>query len=119
MTTPLALLPVVRSSVVRRAAEGQPCALRIASIFGASCASDRTTVLAHLPWMVGGMGTKGSDIHAVFSCSTCHDIIDRRIQTIRTAPQDAEVCERALLALAETQARLVEQGIIEVKGDRQ
>ncbi|MDH5182465.1 MAG: DUF1364 domain-containing protein [Gammaproteobacteria bacterium] len=37
-----------------------------------------TTVLAHINTERKGMGIKSPDYFAVFACSDCHDIIDKR-----------------------------------------
>jgi hypothetical protein len=62
-------------SKLRRNAEGKDCSLRLHG-----CNYDpATTVLAHLRingW--AGMGQKPDDLLAVFACSHCHDVIDRR-----------------------------------------
>lgn len=58
---------------LRDSARGQPCQVRLPGI----CNHDpATTVLAHLNG--GGMGTKTSDLFGAFTCSACHDEIDRR-----------------------------------------
>jgi hypothetical protein len=36
-----------------------------------------TVVLAHLPSPIKGMGNKGDDFHAVFSCRACHEAMDQ------------------------------------------
>lgn len=109
MTTPLSLLPKVRSKAVTDAARGQPCTLRLPGVCNFN---EETVVLAHLPSTGKGMGTKSSDIHAVFACSDCHDAMDRGTHRL-----DYETILDAMLdALAETQSRLVEAGIITVKG---
>ena len=39
-----------------------------------------TTVLAHLNG--AGMGLKRPDIHGAWACSDCHDVLDRRQQSM-------------------------------------
>jgi hypothetical protein len=73
-------------------------------------------VLAHLPGHGKGIGTKESDLHAVYACYLCHNYIDGRR---RAGPQvlgDAIVLDAMLRGLSETQARMVEAGLITVKG---
>lgn len=63
-------------SSLRKTANGQPCMVRIPGI----CNWDNsTTVLAHING--AGMGIKANDIHAAFCCSSCHDVLDSRINT--------------------------------------
>lgn len=60
---------------MRRAARGEDCTLRLSC-----CNHDpETTVLAHIR-MFGwaGIAQKPKDYLAVFSCSKCHDAMDRR-----------------------------------------
>lgn len=109
MNVPLAWLPKVRSDAIRKAARNQPCALRLPGVCNFN---DETTVLAHLPSTAKGMGTKSSDLHGVFACSSCHDAMDRGTHQM---PYE-DIQEAMLDALAETQARLVGAGIITVKG---
>ena len=63
-------------SVLREAAEGEPCTLRLGCCNG----NWETTVLAHLR-MFGWAGTaqKPPDYLAVFACSSCHDALDGRL----------------------------------------
>ena len=61
------------SQRLRASARGQQCTLQFPTV----CNHDpATTVLAHLPSMVKGMGNKGDDFHAVFACSNCHRRLD-------------------------------------------
>lgn len=92
------------STKVRESARGEQCTLRLPAI----CNWDtETTVLAHLPVGQKGMGMKTPDIFAVYACSSCHDALDRRIRAV--------VEHRDMLrALAETQCRLIEKGLIRV-----
>jgi hypothetical protein len=67
----------VRSKKITDGVRGMSCELRVASLFGMTCASDETVVAAHLPGCGSGMGTKASDLHIVAACHTCHGILDR------------------------------------------
>jgi len=60
-------------SRLRKSAKGQPCMVRIPGVCNRN---PDTTVLAHLNG--GGMGMKRPDIFGAFSCSSCHDEVDRR-----------------------------------------
>lgn len=65
-----AVIPKLRAS-----ARGQYCTMHIV---GVCLGGTETTVLAHLPSPVKGMGNKGDDYHAVFACRACHDALDQR-----------------------------------------
>lgn len=99
----------VRSNALRRSARGRSCCLRLP---GVCCHDDATVVLCHLPGHDRGMGTKTSDMHAVYGCFSCHSAIDGRT---RTNLGDALILEAMLRALSETQALMVEAGLITVK----
>lgn len=62
-------------------AKGKPCMVRIASTFGHSCASEETTVLAHIT--LPGMKAMGKklvpDLCGAWACATCHGIVDGQI----------------------------------------
>ena len=96
----------VRSKAIRNAARGEACTLRLVGV----CNGDwETTVLAHVNAGGHGMGTKESDISACFACSSCHDVLDGRVQHIVGD-------DEKLRAVIKTLHRLIEKGIIEVKG---
>jgi hypothetical protein len=116
----LHLLPKVRSSLLTKAVRRYPCSLRVSSFFpGHICAPQDTVVGCHVGGG-GGMGTKATDLAVVAGCLHCHDIIDGRDQKrlsyiLQNYP--TAFADRVLQALIETQARLVQDGIITVKGD--
>jgi hypothetical protein len=96
----------VISKKLRDSARGQDCTVRIP---GACNFNPETTVLAHIPCGHKGVGIKGPDMIAVFACSGCHDAIDGRSRV--------EVDASDLLrALAETQIRWIELGLMTIKG---
>lgn len=102
----------IRSKKLRDSAEGQKCTLRIASmIFGMRCAGPETTVLCHLPVGGKGMGTKTTDLSAVFGCRTCHDLLDSHDHRIT---KDPEFAIRLITAITETQAVWLEEGLLKV-----
>jgi cytochrome c553 len=109
----------VRSKALRAAIQGMPCSLRIASFAGQQCAPDETVVGCHLPTPEKGMSTKSSDLAIVAGCATCHDMLDGRnpLGLKAKAKFPGAYHQQLLFALTETQARLVEKGIINVKGD--
>lgn len=100
----------IESRAIRQAAQGELCTVQIAGI----CRHDpATTVLAHLPDESGGMSRKSDDISAVFACDICHDVIDGR------RPWGAEYEHREWYqrrAMVRTWRRLVELGVISIKG---
>lgn len=98
----------VVSNRLRESARGQDCTLRIIGV----CNFDSsTTVLAHLPCGQKGMGMKGPDVIAVFACSACHDRLDAR-----TSSAPAVTGADMLRALAETQLKWIDMGLLTVKG---
>jgi hypothetical protein len=109
-----ALLPKVRSARIMDAAFGQPCSLRLPGICNHN---DATTVTAHLPGIGKSMGSKVSDLHTAFACSSCHDAIDR-FTWEKHGLTAAIVLDAMLRGHAETQARLVGMGVITVEGAR-
>ena len=118
MNTPVALLPKVRSPALMAAIQGMPCSLRLASFGGMSCASQKTVVGCHVGSVGKGMSTKVSDLMVAAGCATCHDLLDRRNREgMNLADRyPAAWPSQILRAVAETQARLVEMGIIVVLG---
>ena len=92
----------VVSQKLRQSAKGQDCTMRTAY-----CNYDpATTVLAHLPSPVKGMGTKSDDWHAVFACSACHDALDQHNYDPRDIDRDM------LLALQRTQRKWFDMGLM-------
>ncbi len=74
----------VRSKKIRESAQGQDCQVRLPGICNFN---PETTIPAHIG-NGGGMGSKVSDLHIAYCCSSCHDEIDRR-----TRLMDAEKAE--------------------------
>ena len=66
-----------RSNNIRRYAKGQHCQLQLN---GYCNNNPKTTVLAHAPSLFKGISLKGNDFWSIFSCSSCHDVIDGRIK---------------------------------------
>lgn len=89
---------------VRKAAEGQPCALRLNG-----CELTGTTVLAHIRTTGTGAGKKPSDSMGVFACAKCHDVIDGRRSS---GMMPKEIQERIIKGLAETHDYLIDQGLL-------
>jgi uncharacterized CHY-type Zn-finger protein len=93
-------------SKIRKSAKGEDCSLRLVP-----CSSNETTVLAHIG-RVRGVGIKCNDIHAVYACSNCHDVIDGRV---KTQFSKVELKAEILRALEETQLKLIEKGLLCLK----
>jgi len=94
------------SQKLRDSARDQDCALRLVGV----CSFDSsTTVLCHLPVGMKGVGMKSPDLFAAFGCSACHAVIDGHARGSFDA-------EDLLRALAETQMRWYETGLLTVKG---
>jgi len=97
------------SNRLRASAKGQPCALTFPGV----CNNDReTTVLAHLPSLVKGMGTKSDDWHAVFACSACHEHMDNN-------PMHPNVERYQLRALQRTQKAWFDEGLLTIAGEKE
>ena len=63
-----------KSKKLRNSARGQDCTFQIRDF----CNGDpETTVLAHLQWEGGVMGSKAPDYSAAFACSGCHEALDQ------------------------------------------
>lgn len=91
----------VVSTKLRKSAKGQPCTIR-----SSYCNHDpETTVLAHLPSPIKGMGNKGDDWHAVFACSACHEALDTHL---------IEAGKYLLTSLQRTQRVWFEMGLLNV-----
>lgn len=116
MTTPVHLLPKVRSDKIMASAMGQPCALRIASFVpGSRCSGEATVVGAHAPVAGKGMSTKVTDMAVVFACYACHAILDgadHKGSSYIKEHYPAAMLDRVLNGLIETHARLIEDGVI-------
>ncbi|MFJ5456299.1 nuclease domain-containing protein [Pectobacterium sp. CHL-2024] len=85
--------PPFRSKALRESARGQTCTLQISGICNGN---SETTVLCHLPSPTHGMGYKGDDFWAVYGRSSCHDVIDGRVQYDWRAGEKAEILLLAL-----------------------
>jgi acetone carboxylase gamma subunit len=96
----------VVSQKLRDFAREQECTLRIPGVCNFN---PETTVLAHLPCGMKGVGMKSPDNMGVHACSNCHTFID--------GDRRWEVSAFDYLrALAETQMRLIEHGLIKITG---
>ena len=96
------------TSKITESARGMPCQVRLNG-----CMPDNETVVyAHLNG--GGMGTKRSDLHGMYACLNCHDIIDGRRQL--DPPIESEWLEHQILrAVIHTQKILLRKRLIKLK----
>ena len=91
-------------SKIAKSARNEHCLVRIDGVCNFD---DSTTVLAHIGG--GGMAYKNNDIEASYCCSSCHDVLDGRVQT---------KFSKDLLDLwhhqgaMRTRAKLIEKGLI-------
>jgi len=101
----------IRSKQLRDSALGESCTLRLPGI----CNHDTdTVVLCHLRHLSSaGIGQKPDDTAAVYACSACHDAIDGRTRTDMT---QWEIGHEEGRAMIETQRRMFDKGLIQVKG---
>lgn len=96
---------MIVSKKIRDSARGEDCSLRM---IGVCNFNSETTVLAHLPCGMKGVGMKSPDIMAVYACSSCHDVLDGRGK--------GDIDWRDILrALAETQCKFFEKGLLTIK----
>ena len=93
---------------LRQSAKGQECTLQIHPWCNGN---PETTVLAHLPSAKKGMGLKSPDWFAVFACSACHDIIDRRR---RVDISEVELINCQMRALYRTHKIWIDEGLLKV-----
>lgn len=114
------MLPKVRNSALLDACRYMPCTLRIASFVpGMSCSGRDTVVPCHCGNVGKGMSTRVSDMTIAAGCHTCHDILDGRRENERDYIMEkypAAVMHRIMSGVFETQAMLVEAGLIVVPG---
>ena len=93
-------------SRITKSAEMEECLVRI---HGACNFRPETTVFAHLGG--AGMGIKQPDYAGSYCCSTCHDVIDGRIQTSHSHQQ---LKLWHLQGVIRTQAVLVDKGLLKI-----
>lgn len=98
-----------KQSRLTRAARGQDCALCLVP----HCVNDpETVVLAHMPHIDNGMGTKGPDYWSAFACHVCHDIVDGRVDVGLPA---FDVLQAVYKGVQRTQKIFKEMELIEVR----
>ena len=95
----------IRSKKIRASAKGESCTLRIPSVCNHN---NETVVFAHVN-ANKGVGTKNHDLFGVYACSGCHDWMDGR------SNYGGSYYSEILRALQETQIKLYEKGLIQIK----
>lgn len=97
------------SQELRDSARGEACTLRLPGVctFGEA-------FLCHLPGPSSGTATKENDTHTAYGCSACHDAIDGRNNGHGLS--GAIILDAMLRGHSETLARMVQRGLILVKG---
>lgn len=103
----------IESKHIRNAANGEYCTLQIV---GACQGGTETTVLAHLPDESHGISRKADDTSACFACASCHDVIDGRRRWPES--EDRADVRQFYMRRAQTRTirRLVELGVVTIKG---
>jgi len=94
--------PVIKSESITRSAHGELCAFRIENVCNHRQAS---TVFCHAPSSLKGMGTKSPDFWGAYGCDDCHKHADSG----KVSYQDW------MRAIFETQIKLIEKGLIQIK----
>lgn len=104
---------------IREAAAGEECTMHVAGVCNYR---HDTTALAHARWVGNcGAGMKPTDLQAFFACSECNRWTDSP-STSETADREQYESDRnwyAIRAIVRTQHRLIDKGIITVKGIQQ
>lgn len=99
---------------LREYAKGKPCMIRLVGICNRD---DATTVLCHERVIdLSGAGLKAPDFFAAWGCSSCHDVVDGRVESGLTYDQRRLALSDGVRA---TQLCLLNAGIISVKGARE
>jgi hypothetical protein len=93
------------SSQLTKSARGEPCMIRLEGCNAGP--NNETVILAHLNG--GGMGMKVHDLFGFYSCFSCHDVFDNRVQH----NYDKEWLElQGYRAMVRTQEKMIEKGLI-------
>jgi hypothetical protein len=93
---------------LRESARGRDCTIRIPGVCNFN---PDTVVLCHVG-RKRGIGKKCHDIHAIYACSDCHDVVDGRAQYCKALTE--MIPTYTLEALEETQLIMLEEGLIKV-----
>lgn len=97
-----------KNSKIRKSARGEDCSLQI---FPYCSQNPEETILAHINSESKGIGKKSEDWYGVYSCATCHDIIDKRRFVDL---QEVEIQNCIMRGLHRTWLQLIEKGLITI-----
>ena len=102
----------MKSKKLRDSARGEECSFQIAGVCNGN---PETTVLCHIPTKdTGGMGMKPDDAtNSAFGCSSCHDAIDGRTDSLEYR---ANRWFYNFRAIGRTQRRWIALGLLKVAG---
>lgn len=96
-------------SKITESARGQDCNIRI---YPYCNESPETTVFCHAPCEDKGTAYKSPDWWGSYGCSTCHDIVDGRMQT---DIYNSEIKDLFIAGVYRTQKMLIGNGLIVIK----
>lgn len=98
-----------KTSNIQKSAKGEPCMVRIPGVCNGN---SETTVLAHLNG--AGVGCKHGDHKAAYACSACHSWLDGGYVQSGYGRTTRDLWH--LESVIRTQDRLIERGLLLVKG---
>ena len=91
----------IKSQKIRDSARGEDCALRVSP----QCQDGETVVACHVNTIYRGTAEKSPDLFIIYGCCWCHRELDLgRVE-----------CKDQLRAMIETQMKLYQKGLIQVK----
>jgi len=93
---------------ITKSARGEDCSLQI---FPYCSQNPEETILAHINSGSKGIGKKSEDWFSVYSCSVCHDIIDKRRFVDL---QDDEILQCIIWGMHRTWLKFIEKGLIKI-----
>jgi len=96
---------------IQKSARGENCTLRIPGVCNGN---SETVCLCHAPYPTR-FGSRKDDHWAVYGCSECHDFVDgRNNKSFNWAGMLTGMAEYWMPAIHETQAKLIEKGLMTV-----
>ena len=98
---------IIRSKKIRESARGEECTIRIPGVCNRN---PETVVFCHDDG--GGVGGKASDVFGAYGCSSCHDVVDGRVQL--TVPTKLIKEKYFNEAIKRTQQILINKGLLKV-----
>jgi hypothetical protein len=98
----------MKQTKISKSARGESCAARVPGVCNFD---DATTVLAHAPF-VGRYGSRDHWWWSSYLCSSCHDLLDDRTMHKCTNQEKAVIW---FSAVHETQEKLIDKGLMEIK----